>query len=119
MSYRPHPVRADTDPSRPRAWATCDRCGFITNQCKMDWDRQWSGFTVINKRFLVCESCVDVLNEQLRAIVIPADPDPLYNARPEVYAIDEEDFATTNTGQQITTNDGNNIVSNSSRDYGS
>jgi len=44
---------------------------------------------MINKHLLKCPYCLDEPQPQLRAIIIPPDPDPVYNARPEQYAIDE------------------------------
>jgi len=44
---------------------------------------------MVNKNLLKCPHCYDEPNPQLRAIVIPADPDPVYNARPEQYSVDE------------------------------
>jgi len=89
MAWRPHPRGASTDRSAPRAWATCDRCGFIYNHYKLSWQYDWAGPQLINKRFLVCPRCLDVPQENLRTIVIPPDPPPIYNARPEPYSIDE------------------------------
>lgn len=106
MSWRPHPRLADTDPDFPRAWGTCDRCGFVTNLTKMRWDLQYAGQTLINKRFLVCEYCVDVPQQQLRTIILPADPPPLFNARVEPYTIDETDWRTTQDGDIRETQDG-------------
>ena len=88
---RQHPRRAETDPSSPRAWATCDRCGFITNHYKLSWQFDWAGTQLINKRILVCEGgCLDEPQRQLGTIILPPDPMPIMNARPEQYAIDEE-----------------------------
>lgn len=50
---------------------------------------------LINKRFLVCEYCVDVPQAQLRTLILPADPPGLQNARVEPYVIDETDWRTT------------------------
>lgn len=94
---RPHPRRAETDPSSPRAWATCDRCGFITNHYKLSWQFDWAGTQLINKRILVCESCLDDPQRQLGTILLPPDPMPIMNARPERYAIDEEPVSTRYT----------------------
>lgn len=80
---------AEVDPNAPRAWATCDRCGANWNHYRLSWDRQWAGPQIINRRFLVCPPCTDVLQPQLRTIVIPPDPPPILNARPEPYAMDE------------------------------
>ncbi len=118
MSYRPHPKRSRTDIERPEAWGTDDRTGFIGNLNDFRWQYQWAGSELINLRVLVHPDYLDIPQEQLRSIVIPPDPDPLYNARVEIYAIDEEDFFTTNSGIPIVTNDGlNNLVSNSSTNY--
>ena len=88
MSWRPHPKNATSDP-HDGAWATCDGCGFIYNHPKLAWNMEWAGFTLVNKRTLVCPVCNDVPNEQLRTIILPPDPDPVMNARPEQYAVDE------------------------------
>jgi hypothetical protein len=46
---------------------------------------------MVNKRILVCDTCYDEPQEQLRAIVLPADPVPIINPRVEPYAWDEID----------------------------
>lgn len=86
---RPHPRYASSDP-HAGAWATCDDCGFVWNHPRLDWQREWAGFTIINKHALVCPRCLDVPNEQLRTLVLPPDPDPVLNARPEQYSVDED-----------------------------
>lgn len=43
----------------------------------------WAGTTLINKQLLVCRPCYDRPQEQLRAIVLPADPVPIRNPRPQ------------------------------------
>jgi hypothetical protein len=62
---------------------------------------------MINKRILVCDTCYDEPQEQLRAIVVPADPVPIINPRVEPYAWDEIDrrqvsgYNTTSTSTGI------------------
>lgn len=73
------------DQNHPRALATCDRCGFIYNHDQLRWEMQWVGPKLQNQRFLVCDRCWDVPQEQLRTIVLPPDPIPIQNARPENY----------------------------------
>jgi hypothetical protein len=51
----------------------------------------WAGASLINKRILVCNTCMDTPQQQLRAIVIPADPMPIVNPRVEPYAYDSVD----------------------------
>ncbi len=95
MSWRPHPARADTDVDSPKAWATDDRSGFITNLHKLRWQWEWAGNELINRRILVGEDNLDIPQEQLRTIVLPPDPPALFNTRPEPYVIDETDWRTT------------------------
>ncbi len=85
---RPHPKYASSD-IHQGAWATCDGCGMIWNHPQLDWQREWAGLQIINKRTLVCPRCLDVPNEAIRTIILPPDPDPVLNARPEQYSVDE------------------------------
>lgn len=115
MSNRPHPRSADVDPDNLSAWSTSDRNGFITNHRKMRWQWDWNGPQLINKRILVDQDELDIPQEQLRSIVIPPDPNPLMNARPEPYTIDETDFRTTSGGDIRETQDGSLRVVQSSQ----
>ena len=110
MSWRPHPRNADVNPDNPRAWAASDRNGFQYNHYKLGWQFQWSGNQLINTRLLVGPGEMDVPQEQLRTIILPPDPDPLFNARPEPYTIDETDWLTTQDGDIVETQDGSLIV---------
>lgn len=106
MGFRPHPRLADTNPDWPQGWGTCDRCGFQVNLVRLRWDRQFAGMQLINLRFLVCEYCVDVPQQQLRTLILPADPPGLQNARVEPYVIDETDWRTVSDGSIRETQDG-------------
>lgn len=77
--------RANVNSRYPRAHAICDRCGLRFNHDNLSWDYQWAGPRLQNRRFLVCDSCLDVPQEGLRTIVIPPDPAPIMNARPDDY----------------------------------
>ena len=90
---RPH-GRARVSPRNPRAFARCDRCGFLYNHINLNWQFDWRGTSLQNLRFLVCNRCMDTPQQQLRAIVVPADPTPIMNARVESYQEDETDFLT-------------------------
>jgi hypothetical protein len=90
---RPH-GRARVDSRNPQAFGICDRCGFLYNHTNLSWQFDWAGVNLINKRILVCETCNDTPQEQLRAIVLPADPTPIINARVELYADAETDYIT-------------------------
>ncbi len=80
-------TRAAVSRSHPRAHAICDRCGFRYNHDDLQWQHQWAGPRLQNLRILVCRSCLDVPQEQLRTIILPADPVPIRDPRPEHYEI--------------------------------
>lgn len=91
MGYASRSGRARTSASTPRAFAVCDRCAMWYNHYQLRWQMDWAGASLINKRLLVCDRCYDDPQEQLRAIVVPADPVPIINPRVEPYAWDEID----------------------------
>ncbi len=99
--WRPHPKNADTNPDYPRAWATDDRSGLITNLHKLRWEVVWAGQQLVKTGFLVGADNYDIPNEQLRTLIIPADPPPLMNARVEPYVIDETDYRTVQPSNEI------------------
>ena len=102
MSWRQH-GRARVDPNSPRAFAVCDRCGFWYNHIDLNWQFQWAGPTLINIRQLVCDTCLDIPQEQLRSIILPPDPDPVMNARPENFVVDEVNYRATQDGDRRVT----------------
>lgn len=91
MGYASRSGRARTDARNPRAFGVCDRCALWYNHVDLKWQHDWAGASLINKRILVCDTCYDTPQEQLRAIIIPADPVPIVNPRVEPYAWDEID----------------------------
>ena len=96
MAYASQSGRAKTSAKNPQAHAICDRCGFRYNFVNLQWQFDWRGASLQNLRILVCRSCLDTPQEQLRAIVVPADPTPIMNARVENFLEAETDnFAIT------------------------
>ena len=95
MGYASKLGRARISARNPRAAAQCDRCGFIYNHVDLRWQMDWAGASLINKRILVCHSCYDVPQQQLRAIVVPADPVPIQNPRVTDYVTAEQNTRTT------------------------
>jgi len=83
---RPH-GRARIDARRPVALAVCDRCQFLFNHSDLQWQMEWRGPKLQNIRLLVCQSCYDTPQEQLRTIILPPDPVPIANPRPENYVL--------------------------------
>ncbi len=75
--------RASVSARMPRALALCDRCQFRYNHDELQWQYQWVGPKLQNLRLLVCRSCLDMPQENLRTIILPPDPVPISNPRPE------------------------------------
>jgi len=96
MGYASKLGRASVSSRNPRAAGQCDRCGFIYNHINLQWQYDYAGAGLINKRILVCNPCNDTPQNQLRAIVLPADPTPILNPRVQDYAAAETDFVATN-----------------------
>jgi hypothetical protein len=85
---RPH-GRVHISRSKPKAQAVCDRCGARYNHSDLSWQFQWQGPRLQNLRILVCRGCLDVPQENIRTIVIPPDPVPIQNPRPELFVSDD------------------------------
>jgi hypothetical protein len=92
VAYASRVGRARTSVTNPQAHAICDRCGFRYNWVDLRWQFDWRGATMQNIRILVCNDCYDTPQEQLRAIVVPADPTPIINARVQDFALAESDY---------------------------
>src|SRR5262249_3712356 len=94
---RPHPRRARTSASNPEAWATSDRSGFVGNRKSLRLQVEWAGTQRVNQQVLVYPDEYDEPNRQLGTIILPPDPVPILNARPENYALDEQPVSTRYT----------------------
>lgn len=94
MAYASRSGKARTNSSNPQAFGVCDRCSQWYNFVNLRYQYQWGGASLINTRFLVCNNCYDTPQEQLRSIVLPADPVSIVNARVEPFAQDSADYQT-------------------------
>ncbi len=82
--------RAAVDAQDPRAHGICDRCGSRYNLENLSWQYDWRGPRVQNLQRLVCRSCMDDMQQNgNRTIILPPDPVPVFNARPEMYVPDD------------------------------
>jgi hypothetical protein len=61
------------------------------NHDRLQWQFDYAGAGLINKRILVCSPCLDTPQNQLRSIILPADPVPIENPRVQDYAAAETD----------------------------
>lgn len=66
----------------PRSIGSCDRCGFDYYLSDLMWQFDYRGPELINLRILVCEKCLDQPQDQLKPIILPPDPVPVQNPRP-------------------------------------
>lgn len=89
MAYASKSGRAKTSASNPQAFGVCDRCGIWNNHVNLRWQFDWRGASLMNLGILVCQNCYDEPQQQLRAIVLPADPVPIQNPRIEWFADDQ------------------------------
>jgi hypothetical protein len=101
MAYASKSGRARTSASNPEAFGVCDRCSMWYNLRDLRWQMDWRGASLMNIRLLVCNDCYDDPQQQLRAIVVPADPVPVVNPRIEPFATDETNYRVT-SGQNTT-----------------
>lgn len=105
MGYASKQGRARISASSPQAAGVCDRCGFVYTHADLQWQVDWRGSALTNIRLLVCKTCYDTPQNQLRAIVIPADPVPIQNPRIQDFVGAESNIRTTsgqNTVDPIT-----------------
>lgn len=111
MAYRWKPKNVIIDGENPRAIGTCDRCGFLHQLHKLQWQYAYMGsFQPMNTRFLVCDRCLDPLNAQDTPNILPPDPVPVLNARPEPYVLDESSWLATPEGDTLVTQDGETFI---------
>lgn len=89
---RKHPARARVNPRWPEAWATSDRSGFVGNHRDLRNQKEWAGFELVTLNELVYDFEYDIPQRQLGALILPPDPPPIDNARPEAYYIEEQTF---------------------------
>lgn len=86
---RPH-GKAQVDPSSPKQFAVCDKCGDWRNMPDLQYQFEWTGAnTLYNTGRLTCEKCMDKPQDQRRTVILPPDPPPVYNTRVEPFSLDE------------------------------
>ena len=110
MARRPHPKWATRNP-HDGPWSSCDRCGFVVSQNRMTFQYDFLGGSVPQSLgLLVCPTCLDDLNFQQKLLILPPDPRPIYNTRPEPYVVDETNWLTTQDGDIIDTVSGDDYI---------
>lgn len=95
MAYASRAGRARTSSRSPQAHAICDRCGFRYNHVALRFQYEWAGAALYNTQMLVCQRCLDVPQQQLRSVILPADPMPIPNPRFQNFVAASQDTRTT------------------------
>lgn len=90
------------DPEHPEAFAICDLCGFARLHKDLRKQMAYRGNALQWNGFLVCfDTCLDVPYEFDRPIVLPPDPQPVFNARPPNWKAQEQGNGDSGSVQQL------------------
>lgn len=112
MAWRFH-GRARVNTRAPVSFAVCDRCSIWYNITDLSWQYQYAGPNLQNLRLLVCRTCKDIPQPQLKPRILPPDPMPTLNARPENFLIDDYDYRVTEDDDiRVTQDDTPRVVEN-------
>jgi len=115
MGYASKVGRARVSAKSPSALAVCDRCGIWTNHNRLSWQFDWRGASLMNIRVLVCDRCLDTPQQQLRTIVVPADPTAIEQPRTEPFVYDETNNRYTSGQNTIDPNTGIPVIGGNNR----
>lgn len=115
MAYASRSGRARTSAKAPSAFAVCMRCGIWHNRSALQFQWDWRGAQLQNLYILVCRQCLDEPQQQLRQIVLPADPVPIFYPSVEQFADDESDYRAVSAPPNIDPNTGLPIPKNNLR----
>lgn len=83
MAYADRSGRAVTDPQSPRAFSVCDSCGEWYNLHQLKPQFEYRGDSLQDTGYLYCFRCISKPQPQLKPIILPPDPAPVQNPRPE------------------------------------
>lgn len=94
MAWRFH-GHARVNPEAPSAFGVCDRCGRLFNLSDLMWQHDWRGTRLANLRIRVCSEDLDKPFPFFRPVILPPDPVPVKDPRPENYAQEDNDDRPT------------------------
>ena len=69
----------------PSAAGICDRCNFVYQHSRLSPQFQWGGAKLFDEGYLVCRRCLDKPQDQFRSLILPGDPQPVINPRPDFW----------------------------------
>lgn len=111
MSGPWHPTSKARVSSRfPEAIGVCQRCGQWRQRRELRNQVQWQGLQLQPLNLYVCHTCYDRPSIQLRTIILPPDPLPVWLPFPEPYDVEEPSNMTTLDGTWFVTTGGTEIV---------
>lgn len=87
MGWRAH-GHARVNPNWPEAFAVCDRCYKLFNRVDLRNEMEWRGPRLMPTGYRVCRHCEDIPQQQFRPRILPPDPVPIIDPRPEFYDLD-------------------------------
>lgn len=108
--------RVQIDSNAPEASAACDRCQFIWLLRDLQWQYDYRGMQLQNTNFLVCPTCLDIPNPQIKPILLPPDPEPVLNPRVFNYTNAEVDYISEQDGDHIVEEDDDPIITQENGD---
>ena len=74
-----------TNPRNPAGQGICDRTGFALQHNRMQRQFQWGGAKLFDTGYLVRPQSLDKPQDQYRSLILPGDPQPLVNPRPDYW----------------------------------
>lgn len=105
--------RAVADQTNPKAFAVCDRCCNWFNRDALRFQYDWRGPRLQNLYIMVCSQCYDKPFQHYRPIIVPPDPVPVRNPRPDLYAPQLPYPLTDAAGLEITDTSGTTLMATS------
>ncbi len=81
--------RARVAPRAPRAFGVCDSCGEWRNRVALIDQYEYRGSSLADTGFRYCRRCLSKPQDQLRPVILPRDPPPVFEARVEYFAQDQ------------------------------
>lgn len=84
MAYADRAGYARVDPQRPRAFGVCDGCGAWYNRNDLRVQYEYMGDSLGDTGQRYCRRCLSKPQPQLKPVLLPPDPVPISDPRPEV-----------------------------------
>ena len=98
MAWRPH-GKAKVDPTSPRAFGVCDRDGMLHSLDDLVWQEYYRGPDLENVWLRVCKRCLDKPNVNVVPKILPPDPLPREQPRPENFTQEFQGISAAAAGK--------------------